>query len=213
MRVPPAFWIAATCVALAAGGLVWILGQGFGGHPLSIADATLANWPLVTSDGTDPWIVAARPPDSLITQLLQDVSRQSGRTLVPPPHPGLPLVLRAEFDDALQGVYGIDEVLRIARDAGVDTATFTPVCIARKVAGTGPGRAELYFIVFDAPAFDQMRVDLTPTQPEHAGIGMYDPSTVTPVLVVGATDSSFERWWPLTVNRATDCQATLQPAR
>ena len=56
-----------------------------------------------------------------------------------------------------------------------------PVCIARKVADDGRASAELYFIVFESAAFNQMRLDLTPTQPEHAGIGTYDPGTLTPV--------------------------------
>jgi hypothetical protein len=189
--------------------LVWTLGQGFGGHPLSLPPSSLSNWTLVVSDGTDPWIVAAQPPASLSSELLREVTARAGGSLSVPRHPGLPLVLRSEFDDALQGVYGVDEVLRIARDAGVDSATFEPVCIARKVSGSGRAQSELYFLVLDAPAFNQMRIDLTPTQPEHAGIGMYDPATVTPVLMIGSTSSTLDPWWPLTVERATDCQAML----
>jgi hypothetical protein len=207
--VPLPFWIVATVAAAGVVALVWTLGQGFGGHPLSISPVQLSNWTLVTSDGTDPWVVAAQPPATFSSDLLRQVSRQAGQPLVPPHHAGVPLVLRSEFDDALQGVYGVDEVLRIARDAGVDTTAFQPFCIARKVQGTGSSRAELYFLVLDAPAFNQMRIDLTPTQPEHAGIGTYDPTVVTPVLVIGATDDRFDRWWPLTVNRDTDCQARV----
>lgn len=209
MRVSFRFWIFSAVAALAVVALVWTLGRGFGAHPLTIPSASLSNWTLVTSDGTDPWVAAAQPPAALTAELLRQVGQQAGQPLVTPRHPGVPLVLRSEFDDALQGVYGVDEVLRIARDSGVDTATFQPVCIARKVSGTGEARSELYFLILDAPAFNQMRIDLSPTQPEHAGIGTYDPGTVTPVLVIGATGGNIDQWWPLTVDRATDCQAAI----
>jgi hypothetical protein len=209
VRIPLKFWIVGAAALLAVGALVWTLGQGFGGQPLSVPPSSLSNWTLVVSDGTDPWIVAAQPPASLSSELLRQVTARAGRPLATPRHPGLPLVLRSEFDDALQGVYGVDEVIRIARDTGVDSATFQPVCIARKVSGSGSAQSELYFLVLDAPAFNQMRIDLTPTQPEHAGIGMYDPATVTPVLIIGSTSSTLDQWWPLTVNRAADCQAML----
>jgi hypothetical protein len=209
VRVPLKFWIVVAAVLVAVGALVWILGQGFGGHPFVLPVSSLSNWTLVVSDGTDPWIVAAQPPASLSSDLLREVTTRTGRPLTPPRHPGLPLVLRSEFDDALQGVYGVDEVLRIARDAGVDSATFQPICIARKVSGSGSAQSELYFLALDSPAFNQMRIDLTPTQPEHAGIGMYDPTTVTPVLVIGSTGNTLDDWWPMTVNRPVDCQAML----
>ena len=53
-----------------------------------------------------------------------------------------------------------------------------------------------------------------PAQPEHAGIGVYEPSTLTPILIVGATDDAFERWWPMQFDRTSDCEADLAtPAR
>jgi hypothetical protein len=212
VRFPLKLWIILATAVLAVVVLLWTLGQGFGGHPLSLAASSLSHWGLVISDGTDPWVVAAQPPGSLTSQLLSEVTRQAGRPIVAPLRPAVPLVLRSEFDDALQGVYGVDEVLRIARDDGVDTGTFRPVCIARKVQGNGSSRAELYFLVLDSSAFNQMRIDLTPAQPEHAGIGMYDPTTVTPVLVIGSTDGTVDRWWPIAVNRDTDCQARVPEA-
>jgi len=163
----------------------------------------------VSSDGTDPWIVGARPPDALTAQLFREASRRAGATLVPPPHPALPLVLRTEFDEGLQGVYGTDSVLRMAREAGIESTRFQPVCLARRTSDGPSGRAAMYFVPFDSPEFYQLRIDITPAEPEHAGIGIYEPGTLLPVLIVGATDSHFDRWWPVAFNRDTDCEADL----
>ena len=177
--------------------------------PITIPPAALSRWTLVASDGTDPWVVGMRPPDALTSTLFKEASRRAGRTLIAPPHPALPLVLRSEFDEALQGVYGTDSVLRMARDAGIEDEAFSPVCLAHRTADGPAGRAEVYFVPFTSAAFNQVRIDLVPTEPEHAGIGVYDPGTLTPILIVGASDSAFDRWWPLPFDPSNDCETPL----
>jgi len=177
--------------------------------PVVVAPETLSRWTLVASDGTDPWVVGMKPPDALIARLFSEASRRAGGKLVAPAHPALGLVLRSEFEDALQGVYGTDSVLRIARDAGIEDETFVPVCLAHRTADGPSGPADLYFVPFTSTAFNHIRGDLVPAEPEHAGIGVYDPATLTPVLIVGASDSSFDRWWPLAFDASSDCEASL----
>lgn len=178
-------------------------------RPFRIDESMLTGWTLVTTDGTDPWVVGIRPSDALITSLFKEVSRRAGKTLVAPPHPAVPLVLRSEFEEGLQGVYGVDSVTRIAKGAGIDGRSFAPVCLAHRVANTSAGRAEVYFVPFESVPFNQMRVDLLPAQPEQAGVGIYDPATLTPVLIVAASDAAFDRWWPLVFDREHDCEAPL----
>ena len=201
-------FIALAVVAVAAA-LTWFVSRERTRKPYLVPQAALSGWTLVTSDGTDPWVVGAQPPDALTRSLFEEVSRRAGRTLVAPPHPALALVLRSEFDDGLQGVYGTDSVLRIASDAGIESVRFQPVCLGHRTSTGQGGRADLYFVAFDSPAFNQMRVDLLPAQPEHAGVGVYEPATLTPILIVGATDNAFDRWWPLTFDPARDCEADL----
>jgi hypothetical protein len=150
-----------------------------------------------------------RPPDALTSALFKEASRHAGRTLIAPPHPALALVLRSEFDEGLQGVYGTDSVLRIARDAGIEDETFVPVCLAHRTADGPTGRADVYFVPFTSAAFNNTRVDLVPDQPEHAGIGVYEPATLTPILIVGASDANFERWLPMPFDQASDCESPL----
>lgn len=177
--------------------------------PYTVPPTTLEKWTLVTSDGTDPWIVAMKPPDALIASLYAEASRRAGRTLVSPAHPGLPIVLRTEFDEGLQGVYGTDSVLRIARESGVETSTFEPVCLAHHIRSRPDGSADLYFVPFVSDAFTKVRLDLAPAQPEHGGIGVYEPSTLIPALIIGSTDTNVDSWWPLAFDRERDCAAPV----
>jgi hypothetical protein len=122
--------------------------------PITIPPEALSRWTLVASDGTDPWVVGMKPPEALTSTLFKERSRRAGRTLVAPPHPALPLVLRSEFDEGLQGVYGTDSVLRIARDAGIENDAFAPVCLAHRTADGPSGRADVYFVPFTSTAFN-----------------------------------------------------------
>jgi len=196
-------------LAIVVAGATWLwLGRRPHVAP-AIDAAALTNWPVVVSDGTDPWVVSVVPPARLMSMLAADATRHAGRALITPPHSGLPLVLRTEFEEGLQGVFGTDSVMRMAHDAGLDAARFEPVCLAHHVRSDADGRAEVYFVPFDSAPFSQLRVDLIPAFPEQAGTGMYDPSTLSPILIVGATDTAFERWWPLRFNPDQDCVASV----
>lgn len=192
-------------IALAA----WMNSRRSADSSYRIPDGALSGWTLTASDGTDPWVVGLQPPESLVNDLFKEAVRHADRPLVAPPHRALPLVLRGEFDEGLQGVYGTDSVLSIAREAGIETSRFSPVCLAHRTATVPSGRVDVYFVPFESAAFNQVRSDLIPAHPEQAGVGIYDPSTLTPMLMLGATDSDFERWWPLGFTRDTDCIAPL----
>jgi hypothetical protein len=196
-------------IVAAAAAIAWWWTDRPDTTPYRIPETALSKWTLVTSDGTDPWIVGVRPPDALAASLFHEVTRRSRAHLVAPPHPAMPLVLRSEFEEGLQGVYGTDTVLRLAHETGVDSATFAPVCLAHQTKSGSSGTAEVYFVPFESDAFNQVRAGLVPAQPEQAGIGIYDPATVSPVLIVAATDDQFERWWPMQFDRERDCEAPL----
>jgi hypothetical protein len=194
---------------VAVAGTAWWLFNRRDATPLTIPAAAFSSWTLVTSDGTDPWIVGARPAEALTRQLLDVASKRAGRPLIAPPHQAVPLVLQSEFADSLQGVYGTDAVIRMAHDAGIESAVFTPVCLAHQTVDAPAGPMDVYFVPFDAPSFNQMRADLTPLEPEHAGIGIYDPATLTPALVVGATGNAFDHVWPIRFDASRDCEAPI----
>ena len=209
-------WTRRVCLigflVILVGGLAWFWLRSRAHVSVTVAVDAFANWPLIVSNGTDPWIVAIAPPDQLMATLSTEATRRAGRALFATAHPGLPLVLRTEFDEGLQGVYGTDSVLRMAHEAELDSTRLEPICLAHHAGSGSAGPAEVYFVAFESAAFSQLRIDLTPTEPEHAGIGVYDPGTLTPILIIGATDQNVDRWWPLRFDQATDCVGVVAAA-
>lgn len=212
----------AVVLALAAGvelALLWGLVRDRRSRPYHVDRAALSGWTVVLGAPEDPWVVALQPPASLTESLFQQVSAKSERPLVPPRHAALPLVVRPEHTDALQGVYGAMDIERIAKQAIAGESTFEPVCIGHRVlpAGAsakagdsqGSGSGELFFLAVSSPAFDALRMELQPDFPEHAGIGVYDPGALTPVLPIATTDTDFSRWWPIRLDRVSDCEAQV----
>ncbi|HUR33122.1 MAG TPA: hypothetical protein VM032_04955 [Vicinamibacterales bacterium] len=203
-------WAAAAAGLGAIAALAWMLSRVPARSSYTIDERSLTGWTLASSDGTDPWVVGLDPPESLSSSLFEEAMRRAGRPLIAPLHRAMPLVLRSEFDEGLQGVFGADSVLSLAREAGIETTRFSPVCLARRTAAGPSGPEDLYFVPFESTVFTQVRTDLIPAHPEQAGVGVYDPATLTPILIVGATDTGFDRWWPLAFVRDTDCIAPLE---
>jgi hypothetical protein len=165
---------------------------------------------VVAGRGGEPAVAALAPPDEFSTGLFRQLFERTMQSLVAPPRPIVPLVLNSEYADSLQGVHSVDNILNIARAAGLPAAQFTPVCMAHR-RESAPGRtSELYFVVFESPAFNSFRAQLMPTQPEHGGTGgPFNPDGLQPVLVVGSTDRELERWWPIRPNEEEDCEAPV----
>ena len=178
-------------------------------RPYHVDRAALSGWRVVLGAPEDPWIVALEPPASLTASLFQQVSTKAGRPLIAPPHTALPLVLRPEHDDALQGVYGAMDIQRMATQEIVVEPAFEPVCIGHRVDPQGGVPGELYFLAVNSPAFNALRLAIRPDFPEHAGIGVYDPGALTAVLPIATTGADFGRWWPIQFERITDCEAQV----
>jgi hypothetical protein len=199
-------------LTLAAGivlGLLWGLRRDMRSRQYHVDRAALSGWTVVLGAPEDPWVVALEPPASLTTSLLQQVKTNVDRRVVAPRHAALPLVMRREHDEALQGVYGPADIQRMARQAIDGESTFEPVCIGRRIDPHGAASGELYFLAVTSPAFNALRLELQPDFPEHAGIGVYDAGALTPALPIATTGADFGRWWPIRLERITDCQAQV----
>jgi hypothetical protein len=83
------------------------------------------------------------------------------------------------------------------------------VCIGHRVDSHGAAGGDLYFLAVNSPAFDALRLELQPDFPEHAGVGFYDPGGLTAVLPIATTDTNFARWWPIRLERVSDCEAPV----
>jgi len=179
-------------------------------QPYTIDGALLTGWKLVPGTAEDPWVIAVQPPAALTSSLFEQISRKVGRSLVAPPHSALPLVMRKEHDDALQGVFGVTDIDRMARGTFSDTSRFEPICLGHLVDERSGSRGELFFLAVNSREFNDLRIEIQPDFPEHAGIGIYDAGSLTPILPIATTDKDFERWWPIRLDEAVNCQAQLQ---
>ena len=189
--------------------LLWSLRRDMRSRQYHVDRASLSGWTVVLGAPDDPWVVALEPPASLTTSLLQQVRTNVDRGVVAPRHAALPLVMRREHDEALQGVYGPADIQRMARQAIDGESTFEPVCIGHRVDPHGAASGELYFLAVTSPAFNALRLELQPDFPEHAGIGVYDAGALTPALPIATTGADFGRWWPIRLEQITDCQAQV----
>ena len=98
-------------------------------------------------------------------------------------------------------------LLAAARSAGLEGATLQPRCLGyRRVSDPG-GTRQLYFLLFDAPAFEQI-------PPAAGGDGprrgrAFDPDALSPVLLIAGADTTFDSWLPLRADPGKDCVAPI----
>jgi hypothetical protein len=181
-------------------------------EPYTVEEADLRNWTLVlapASGPTDPLLVL-RPPARLSAGLFRQVFSRTMESLNSPSEPAVPLVLKGEFDRAFGGRATPDVLLSAARSAGLESVPFKPRCLAvRRVSEPGETR-QVYFVVFDAPAFAPFRETMRKLAADNSGSGgFFDPAELSAVLFVGATDSGFSRWLPLRADAESDCVAPI----
>jgi hypothetical protein len=185
--------------------------------PFTMARAADAPWTLVVEperDTLDAWLVL-RPPTALAPSLGRQIFSRAGESVHYPNPPSMPLILRSEFDRALTGVMAPDVAMGLARSAGLESAAPQPRCMARRRVSEPGSTRSVYYIVFDAPAFDQFRRAVAASvQAAGGSASSFDPDAVSPALIVAATDENFGRWLPLTERAApgaaSDCLAPIE---
>ena len=177
--------------------------------PYTIDPAHLQNWTLSLESAPLPAapMLVLRPPPELAPSMFRQVFSRGMESLSAPNVPAIPLLLRSEFESAFGGRLPADALLATARAAGLESATFTPRCLAhRRVSDPGVTR-QLFFVLFDAPGFDQFRRQIA-SLPEASG-GAFDSVALSPVLFIGASQDSLNRWLPLRADPEGDCVAPI----
>jgi hypothetical protein len=170
----------------------------------------MERWTVVRSDGTDPWVVGLQAPPTLVNTVFRAAAARAGTPLNRPVHAVVPLVMRTEFDEALQGAFGLDSIERLAHDTGIDTEVLEPVCLASRRIEGRDGTGDVYFVPFESHAFPVLRGSLIPDHPEQAGVGEYDPQTLPrAVLLVGATTANMDEYWNLRGDLSVYCIAPI----
>ena len=181
--------------------------------PYTVEQARLRNWTAVIVPAVGPTepVLVLQPPPELVIGLFGQVFSRAMESLSRPAVPGIPLVLKGELDRALAGRTTAEALAAAARSAGLEAAALEPKCLAYRRVSEPRGTWQLYFVIFDEPAFGRFREQIG-TQAAGGGVASavaFDPAALSPVLFVAASDPMFSRWLPLRADPQTDCVAPI----
>jgi hypothetical protein len=150
-----------------------------------------------------------RGPQALVHDLSGQIFKRAMESTSSPSEAAIPLVLRGEIDHAPGGRMTPDALVAAARGAGLEIAAPQPRCLGYRRASTQTSTAQVYFVLFDAPEIERFREHIRAFMTTGGGPGDYDPSALSPVMIIAASNSDFDRWLPLHADPRTDCIAPI----
>jgi hypothetical protein len=175
-------------------------------EPFTVRGEHLAPWTLASDAAAvgDRAVVALTPPPELPLRLFRQVFTRAGESLSTPLNPGLALVLA----DELRGVsVPVDELMSMARAAGLDRAPLKPRCMGYRRDSRPGATRQVYFLVFDMPEFVVFRQALV-ARTGALGSSTFSAAGLSPVmLMAGQPDVS--GWMPIVVDVEKDCLAPV----
>jgi hypothetical protein len=202
-------------IALVAVGVLAVLfvrsARSSRSQPFTVAGQELTGWTLTLApdgDGLDS-LLSLTPKATFLPPLSRELFARMGESLHYP-KAAMPIVLRGEFERAMAGTLTPEALLTAARDAGLESATIQPRCMAqRRISSPGLVRA-VFFVVFELPEFSQFREQVA-QRLRAAGReqSLFDPLALSPVLIAADLDGSFSRWLPIRTDPASDCFAQI----
>lgn len=211
--------IQAVVALLVAAGVAWLFvrsAQSSRSEPYSLSPDHLRGW-TVAVDATPEAsgvVLALRPPQAMSPRLFQQVFSRAMESLSAPSSPAMPLVLQQEFEQAFSGRVAADALLAAAREAGLEEAPIEPLCLAHKRESTAGATRQLYFAVFQAPAFHVFRAKAAALlQAAGGATSAFDPNALHPMVIVGASDAGFRRWLPMAGDPQVYCIAPIEVSR
>jgi hypothetical protein len=175
----------------------------------TVEAASLRPWTLSLETATSPNdpVLVLRAPSALAGGLFDQVFKRSMESMRAPDVPGIALVLQGEIERAGPDRMTPTGLLAVAKRAGVDTTPLEPRCVGHRRGREPDTRQQLYFAIFDSPAFARFREALGV---QLGGGTAFNPTFLSPVLPIGTIESGFSRWLPLTADPATDCVAPIR---
>lgn len=210
--------IQAVVALLVAAGVAWLFvrsAQSSRSEPYSLSPDHLRGW-TVAVDATPEAsgvVLALRPPQAMSPRLFQQVFSRAMESLSAPSSPAMPLILQQEFEQAFSGRVAADALLAAAREAGLEEAPIEPLCLAHKRESTAGATRQLYFAVFQAPAFHVFRAKAAALLQAGGTTSAFDPNALHPMVIVGASDAAFRRWLPMAGDPQVYCIAPIEVSR
>jgi hypothetical protein len=181
-------------------------------EPYTIERERLRNWSVVVEPPSSPAtpMLVLRPPAELPRDLFRQVFMRAMESLNAPDIAAMPLVLQGEFDRAFAGHVTPDALADAARTAGLESAPLQAKCLAHRRLSEPRDTRQLYFVLFDVPAFVRFREQIGALVDRSAGgRADFDPAALSPVLFIAGSQPTFGRWLPLRAAAETDCVAPI----
>ena len=202
-------------IALVAVGVLAVVfvrsARDSGAQPFTIAQQDLSGWTLTLAPGVDDLdsLLSLTPKATFLPPLSRALFARMGESLHYPVA-AMPIVLRSEFERAMAGTFTSEALLAAARETGLEAATPQPRCMARRRISSPGLVREVFFLVFELPAFSQFREQVA-QRLRAAGRdqSLFDPLALSPVLIAADLDGSFSRWLPLRADPPSDCFAPV----
>jgi hypothetical protein len=204
--------VAVGLVALGVVGVLFVRSaRSVRAEPFKVSRDHLSGWTLeIDPESSESGVLLAlRPPRALAASLFNEVFARTGESLSGPVPPAMPLVLQREVDPRTAGILRPEALLELARSAGLESAPLEPRCMAhRRVSAPGITR-QLYFVLFELPAFDTFRRQVAQRLRDGGSTSTFDPAAQSPVLIVAATDAAFSSWLPVRADAEKECFAPI----
>ena len=177
-----------------------------GSIPYTIERESLRNWTLALNrvSGPNEPVLVLQPSADLSSGLFNQIFRRAMESMSAPKSLGIPLVLQSEIDRGGVKVK-VETLVAAAREAGLDSTPLQPRCLGRRRVSEPGSTRQLYFVLFDSPAFTRFR--------ERIGALLgpsFDPAAQSPVLFVAVAESTLGHWLPLRADPQKDCVAPIE---
>ena len=214
MRRTTLIKVAVGLVALGVFGVLFVRSaMNVGAEPYTVSRAGLSGWTVGVDPaaGTSGVLLALWAPQTLAPPLFSQLFTRSGVSLSGPSPVGMPLVLQSEFERGLAGAVAPEALVELARGSGLESRQPQPLCMAtRRVSEPGVTR-EVFFLRLEHPAFVEFRRQLAGRASTGAAAGgaSFEPGSLSPIVILAATDGNFRSWLPLAGDSTQDCLAPI----
>ncbi len=179
-------------------------------EPYTVDRAQLQGWIIAIDSPSMPTapMLSLRASPVMASALFRQLFTRLAESLSAPAVPVVPLVLQDEFARAFAGRVTVEALADHARQAGLEASPLEPRClVSRRESAPGVTR-QVHVVLFDAPAFTRFRERIAALT--GGGPALFDPHALSPILVVAASDPSFQRWLPLQLDPERDCVAGIE---
>lgn len=201
-KVHPLIKVGVVLLLLAGLGLLFIRSvKDARAEPYAISARHLQGWTLGIDTAADSQgsVVSLRPPAEMPMNLFRQLFSRQMESMGTPSEPGIPLALRQELPASVTP----DQVLELARSAGLEKAAITPDCVGYKRVSAMGATRQLYYVRFSVAGFEGFRSALG----AQAGPD-FKPAALSPILMMAA-QPDFTGWMPIGADAKGDCIAPV----